>query len=95
MTRTNLKILMMRKKFSLIRIANELGVSTTTTYEVIRGVRTSRRIESALEAAFEMPIADIRSAWNTEGKPEMTADIKAIAEEVNRKFGPARAAVGM
>ncbi len=36
MTRTNLKILMMRKKFSLIRIANELGVSTTTTYEVIR-----------------------------------------------------------
>ncbi|TAL31564.1 MAG: hypothetical protein EPN93_17365 [Spirochaetes bacterium] len=95
MTRTNLKILMMRKKFSLIRIANELGVSSTTTYEVIRGVKTSRRIESALEAAFEMPIEEIRTAWNTEGKAEMTPDIKAIAEEVNKRFGIPAKAVGL
>ncbi len=95
MTRTNLKILMLRKGFTLTKFASFLGVATTSVYDVIAGRMSSKKIEGALEAALEMPIADIRSAWNTEGKPEMTADIKAIAERVNKMHPRHRAAVNL
>lgn len=95
MNRANVKILMLRKKINFTKIARHLGVSPQSIYEVLSGRMVSRRIEDALEAIFEMPIADIRAAWNTEGKAEMTVDIKAIAREVNEKYGIPAKAVGL
>jgi transcriptional regulator with XRE-family HTH domain len=85
MTRTNLKILMETKGISMTEVANALRVSPITIYEVMRGQTTSKRIESALEISFGMPITEIRTAWNNKGKPVMTPEIKKAFESLGVK----------
>jgi len=46
----------------------------------------SRRIEAALEDIFELPIDQIRTAWNTLPPPRGT-NLRTIADRVNREFG--------
>jgi len=82
MTRKNLKIIMQIKNFSLIKIANQLKVSTTVVYEVVNGAKSSKRIEAALEEAFSLPIEKIRKAWNDKGAPEITPEIKKAFNEL-------------
>jgi|GEM_PF-2149697 len=85
MTRTNLKILMETKGISITEVANILRVSPISVYEVMRGQTTSKRIESALEASFGMPITAIRKAWNNKGKPVITPEIKQAFESLGVK----------
>ena len=77
MTRTNLKVIMQIKGFNLTGLATKLNVSTTSVFDTIAGRMSSKRIESALEEAFDLPIDTIRKAWNTQGRPVMTPEIKA------------------
>lgn len=83
MTRINLKFLMEKKGVSVTEIASALKVSNYAIYRVLEGSSSSKRIESTLEAILDMPIPDIRTAWNNNSKPVITPEIKQAFE----KFG--------
>ncbi|HPI13628.1 MAG TPA: hypothetical protein PLA65_17910 [Spirochaetota bacterium] len=86
MNRRNVKVLMEKKGVNYTVIARELQVTPQSVYEVMRGTMKSRRIEAALEDIFELPIDQIRTAWNTLPPPRET-NLRAIADRVNREFG--------
>jgi hypothetical protein len=85
MTRTNLKILMEVKGISVTQIASSLTVSNYAVYRVMGGNATSKRIETALETVFSMPITEIRTAWNDKGIPVITPEIKKAFESLGVK----------
>ncbi len=82
MTRRNLKVILLRKGLTITKIATSLGVTTIAVYDVLRGKLTSKRIESALEAVFEISIENIRKAWATDGDAVITPDIKSTYKEL-------------
>ena len=76
-TKKQLQFELVRRRLNIAAIATGMKVSPVTVYDVLRGRTTSRRIQAALEAVFDMPIADIRAAWANDPPASVTSDALA------------------
>jgi len=83
MNRAHVKVLMAKRGLNFSIIANSLDVTPQSIYEVISGRMNSKRVERVLEELLEMPIRDIRIAWNT---PVTRTDISSIVHKVNNEL---------
>jgi DNA-binding XRE family transcriptional regulator len=59
MERTEIKILMLRKKVTQAAIARKLDIKPSTVCNVIKGTATSARVKRAIAQALGMRIEDL------------------------------------
>ncbi len=83
---------MVRKGIDFKKLAAAFNVTPQAVYEVIKGRMNSNRIEAMLEDILEMPIADIRAAWNNTQPGGDEIDIHAVARRVNQRLNIAASA---
>ena len=76
-TKKQLQSRLARRNLTVRSLATALSVSHVSIYHILHGRTTSRRIQAALEAVFDMPIADIRAAWANDPPAAVTPDALA------------------
>jgi hypothetical protein len=78
MNRVDVKVLMMKEGVTVANLARRLEVSSQVIYDVMATRRTSKRIETALEETFKMPIANLRAAWRNENLSDSETRAKLL-----------------
>jgi hypothetical protein len=86
MTRKEVKALMILKGITPLKIAQALNTSTQAIYYCMSGNFRSKRIETALEKEFGMPISDIRAAWANTNAPSEES-VRAALKNLRPQLG--------
>lgn len=63
MDRLDIKIAMLKKDISAVKIAKVCDVTPGAVYKVMSGKTTSKRIAAEIEKVLEMPIKEVQDAY--------------------------------
>lgn len=87
MNRKDLKILMHLKGVKISKVAQEHSFSTAYVYDVIKGARNSKKIQSHLSDRLGIPFPAIQEAWNnTDGESKPAPEIAAMQKRLQAQF---------